>query len=135
VLQEAEVQEQKIRFCRSGRGANSLGESGLRMRGAADSSAPAYGAAISPVGELALTSEVEEKLESISRATVQRLLARFQQDAPKLPRRKPQPPNRLLREVPMERLGGTSLCPGASRQTWCITVDQSQQGIISIRCS
>jgi len=63
--------------------------------------------------ELALTSEVEEKLESISRATVQRLLACFQQDAPKLPRRKPQPPNRLLREVPMERLGWDIPIPGS----------------------
>lgn len=63
--------------------------------------------------ELALTSEVEEKLGSISRATVQRLLAGFQQDAPKLPRRKPQPPNRLLRKVPMERLKWDISMPGS----------------------
>jgi len=63
--------------------------------------------------ELALTSEIEEKLVSISRATVQRLLARFQQEAPKLPRRKPQPPNRLLREVRMERLGWDIPVPGS----------------------
>lgn len=63
-------------------------------------------------GELNLTSEVEEKLSSISRATVQRLLKRFQQDTPKLPRRKSQPPNRLLRDVPMERLSWQTTVPG-----------------------
>ena len=62
--------------------------------------------------ELTLSSEVEEKLGSISRATVQRLLERFQLDTPKLPRRKPQPPNRLLRAVPMERLSWQVKAPG-----------------------
>jgi hypothetical protein len=63
--------------------------------------------------ELALTSEVEEKLSVISRATVQRLLQRFQLDTPKLPRRKPQPPNRLLREIPMGRLDWDIDLPGS----------------------
>jgi hypothetical protein len=63
--------------------------------------------------ELNLTSEVEDKLGSISRATVQRLLQRFQLDSPKLPRRRPQPPNRLLREVPMERLSWNTSVPGS----------------------
>jgi hypothetical protein len=63
--------------------------------------------------ELVLTSEVEEKLGAISRSTVQRLLERFQQDTPRLPRRKPEPPNRLLREVPMERLGWDIGTPGS----------------------
>ena len=63
--------------------------------------------------ELMLTPEVEEKLGCISRATVQRLLKRFQQDTPKLPRRKPQPPNRLLHQVPMERLGWNLCQPGS----------------------
>ena len=62
--------------------------------------------------EVMLTPEVEVALGSISRATVQRLLQRFQRDSPKLPRRKPQPPNRLLREVPMERLSWAIDCPG-----------------------
>ena len=62
--------------------------------------------------ELTLTSEVENKLSSISRATVQRLLQRFQLDSPKLPRRRPQPPNRLLRDVPMERLSWDTRVPG-----------------------
>ena len=64
-------------------------------------------------GELLLTSEVEKALGTISRATVQRLLERFQQDTPKLPRRKPQPPNRLLRDVPMERLSWKTESPGS----------------------
>ena len=54
--------------------------------------------------EVVLTPDVAAQLATISRATVQRLLQRFQQDTPKLPRQKPQPPNRLLRNVPMERL-------------------------------
>ena len=64
-------------------------------------------------GELVLTPEVESALSTISRSTVQRLLERFQQDTPKLPRRKPQPPNRLLREVPMKRLPWDIKVPGS----------------------
>lgn len=63
--------------------------------------------------ELVLTAEMEEALASISRATVQRLLGRFQQDTPKLPRRKPQPPNRLLKEIPMGRLSWETAVPGS----------------------
>lgn len=62
--------------------------------------------------ELVLTSEVEVALNTISRASVQRLLERFKQDTPRLPRRKPQPPNRLLRQVPMERLPWDTEVPG-----------------------
>jgi len=64
-------------------------------------------------GELVLTPKVEELLDTISRATVQRLLQRLGQDTPKLPRRRPQPPNRLLREVPMERLSWAITVPGS----------------------
>src|SRR4030042_353135 len=63
--------------------------------------------------ELALAAEVEIALGTISRATVQRFLQRFQQDTPKLPRRKPQPPNRLLWQVPMERLSWRTEIPGS----------------------
>jgi hypothetical protein len=63
--------------------------------------------------ELVLTPEVEAALCTISRATVQRLLQRFQQYTLKLPRRKPQPPNRLLRQVPMERLSWAIDRPGS----------------------
>lgn len=63
--------------------------------------------------ELVLTQEVEEKLGSISRATVQRRLERFQMDTPKLPRRKPQPPNRLLKDIPMGRLSWETSAPGS----------------------
>lgn len=64
-------------------------------------------------GELVLTSEIEDALASISRATVQRLLECFQQDTPKLPRRKPQPPNKVLRDVPMGRLSWDTSIPGS----------------------
>jgi hypothetical protein len=63
--------------------------------------------------ELVLTAEVEASLHTVSRATVQRLLKRFRQDTPKLPRRKPQPPNYLLRDVPMERLPWNIVIPGS----------------------
>lgn len=63
--------------------------------------------------ELVLTPEMEELLGTISRATVQRLLQRLGQDTPKLPRRKPQPPNHLLREVPIERLPWAITVPGS----------------------
>jgi hypothetical protein len=63
--------------------------------------------------ELVLTPEVEAGLRTISRATVQRLLQRFQQYTPKLPRRKPQPPSGLLRQVPMERLSWAIARPGS----------------------
>lgn len=63
--------------------------------------------------ELALMPEVAAALCAISRATVQRLLERFQQDTPKLPRRKPQPPNRLLKDVPMGRLAWQTGLPGS----------------------
>jgi hypothetical protein len=63
--------------------------------------------------ELVLTPEVEAGLRTISRATVQRLLQRFQQYTSKLPRRKPQPPSGLLRHVPMERLSWAIARPGS----------------------
>lgn len=62
--------------------------------------------------EEALSAEVEASLECISRATVQRLLQRFRVDSPRLPRRKPQPPNRFLREVPMTRIPWEIETPG-----------------------
>ena len=63
--------------------------------------------------EVVLTDEVAAHLATISRATVQRLLQRFQMDRPRLPRRKPQPPNQLLRTVPMERLSWAIQAPGS----------------------
>jgi hypothetical protein len=63
--------------------------------------------------DLLLTEEVEAGLAVISRATVERLLQRFRQDTPKLPGRKPQPPNRFLRGVPMGRLSWATETPGS----------------------
>ena len=54
----------------------------------------------------------EAPLATIRRATVQRLVQRFQQATPKRPRRIPQPPNRVLRGVPMERLSWATTAPG-----------------------
>lgn len=63
--------------------------------------------------EVVLTPTVERQLTTVSRATVQRLLQRFPRDTPKLPRRKPGPPNRLLRDVPMARLSWATTTPGS----------------------
>lgn len=63
--------------------------------------------------EVMLTPEVEAALATISRSTVQWLLQRLQQDTPKLPRRMPQPPNRLLLGVPMGRLSWATTVPGS----------------------
>ncbi len=63
--------------------------------------------------ELRLTNGIEESLGSISRATVQRMLGRFQLDTPRLARRKPCPPDRLLREIPMGRLSWDIDLPGS----------------------
>ena len=63
--------------------------------------------------ELRLTTEVEMESGNISRATVQRMIKHFQQHTPRLPRRKPQPPNRLLQNVPMERLSWRTKIPGS----------------------
>jgi hypothetical protein len=63
-------------------------------------------------GEVTVSPEVEAALQGISRATVQRLLQRFRVDSPRLPRRKPQPPNRFLREVPMRRVPWETEAPG-----------------------
>lgn len=63
-------------------------------------------------GEVQLSPEIEAALGSISRATVQRLLQRFRREGPRLPRRRPQPANVLLRDVPMERLSWAITQPG-----------------------
>jgi hypothetical protein len=63
--------------------------------------------------EVVLTPQLEAQLGTISRATVQRLLQRFQRDAPRLPRAKPSPPNQVLRAVPMERLAWSITTPGS----------------------
>jgi len=62
--------------------------------------------------ELLLTGEVENQLERISRATVQRLVGKLRQDMPRLPRRGPERANRLTRSVPMGRLPWETSEPG-----------------------
>lgn len=62
--------------------------------------------------ELILQPAVERQLAQISRPTVQRLLTRFSQDTPRLPRRGPERANRLAREIPMGRLSWQIAEPG-----------------------
>jgi hypothetical protein len=63
-------------------------------------------------GEVRLTPELEGQLGGISRATVGRLLARFRQDEPRLPRRGPEQANRVRQEVPMRRIPWDTTEPG-----------------------
>jgi hypothetical protein len=55
-------------------------------------------------GELEAPSELLEKLEQISISTVERRLCRIRQDQPRLPRKKPRPRNKRLKDIPMLRL-------------------------------
>jgi hypothetical protein len=63
-------------------------------------------------GEVQLRPDVEEQLGTISRATVGRLLARFRQDEPRLPRRGPEQANRVRQAVPMRRIPWDTIAPG-----------------------
>ena len=64
-------------------------------------------------GEVRLTAAVETQLDQISEASVQRLLRRFQQDTPRLPRRGPEQANRAARAIPMGRLPWDTAAPGS----------------------
>jgi hypothetical protein len=62
--------------------------------------------------ELNVSPQLLEQLDQISVSTVERILARIRQDEPRLPRRAPQPRNRLLRDVPMKRISWNEPDPG-----------------------
>lgn len=55
-------------------------------------------------GELEVTPKLLEQLEQISVSTVERRLCRIRQDQPRLPRKKPRPRSKKLRDIPMLRL-------------------------------
>ena len=63
-------------------------------------------------GELSVSPQLLEQLDHISVSTIERILARIRQDEPRLPRRAPQPRNRLLRDVPMKRISWNEPDPG-----------------------
>jgi hypothetical protein len=63
-------------------------------------------------GELTTSPRLLEQLERISMSTVERILNRIRQDEPRLPRAKPRPTNRLLRDVPMKRIPWQEQEPG-----------------------
>jgi hypothetical protein len=63
-------------------------------------------------GELALTPDLEAQLGQISIASVQRRLARFGQDTPRLPRKGPAAANRVARAIPMRRIAWDEAEPG-----------------------
>jgi hypothetical protein len=63
-------------------------------------------------GEMETSSALLYQLERISASTVDRILARIQQDQPRLPRKKPRQPNAALRDVPMRRIPWDEHEPG-----------------------
>jgi hypothetical protein len=63
-------------------------------------------------GELVLSTDLEQQLEQISVASVQRRLTRLAQDTPRLPRKGPEPANRVARTIPMGRLAWDEPTPG-----------------------
>jgi hypothetical protein len=63
-------------------------------------------------GEVALTRDVEQKLETISVSTVQRMMSRMKSERPRLPRKGPERANGVRRAVPMLRLPWNLTEPG-----------------------
>ena len=63
-------------------------------------------------GELRTSPRLLEQLDRISVSTVERILTRIRQDEPRLPRPRPRPTNRLLRDVPMKRIPWQEKEPG-----------------------
>ncbi|HSH77486.1 MAG TPA: hypothetical protein VLA19_03025 [Herpetosiphonaceae bacterium] len=63
-------------------------------------------------GELVLTDDLLDQLGRISRASVQRRLARFTQDTPRLPRKGPEQANRVAKAIPIRRIAWDEAEPG-----------------------
>jgi len=85
-------------------------------------------------GELQLSSRIERQLTQISEATVQRLLGRFRQDTPRLPRRGPESANRLAREIPMGRIPWQTKEPGHFEMDLVHHCGRRVRGTTSTRC-
>jgi hypothetical protein len=62
--------------------------------------------------EVTVTPEVLEQLHTISVSTLRRLLARLQQDQPRLPRPGPKQAQRITRDIPMRRIPWDEAEPG-----------------------
>jgi hypothetical protein len=63
-------------------------------------------------GELELNPDLLGQLARISTSTLHRCLQRLSQDQPRLPRKRPQPANHSLRDVPMRRIPWDEPQPG-----------------------
>jgi hypothetical protein len=63
-------------------------------------------------GELVVTDALLGQLRDISVASVQRRLTRFSQDTPRLPRRGPEPANRVARSIPVRTIARDEPMPG-----------------------
>ena len=62
--------------------------------------------------ELEATTVLLDQLQRISISSVERRLSRIRQDQPRLPRKKPKPRRKLLRDIPMLRLPWNIAHPG-----------------------
>ncbi len=63
-------------------------------------------------GEISVTPQVRKQLSQISISTVRRVVARLQQDQPRLPQKGVERANQLARQVPMERIDWHESKPG-----------------------
>lgn len=63
-------------------------------------------------GELTLTVSLRQQLAQVSVATVRRVLARLQQDQPRLPRRGPERANQVARQVAIATIAWNERPPG-----------------------
>jgi hypothetical protein len=87
-------------------------------------------------GALVLTAEVESHLETISCATVERMLRKNRARKARLPRTGPHRANQVTKGVPMGRIPWDTTEPGhGRRRIWCIMGERVQQGSMGIPCS
>ena len=63
-------------------------------------------------GELVISQEVRDKLDTVSVSTLQRLLASMPQDRPRLPQRGPERANQLAKAIPAEQIAWQEQQPG-----------------------
>lgn len=63
-------------------------------------------------GELQLTATVRQQLSEVSVSTVRRILARLEQDQPRLPQKGAERANQVARQIPIERIAWHEQEPG-----------------------
>ena len=107
-----------------------MGQLGLRVRGAADSSADSDVPHLAEFGDVWLTAELEGQLSLISRATVQRLMGKLRQRHTTSAQARTKRANRLTRAVPMGRLTVGDVSSGHFEVAWYTTAATSSRRCI-----